>query len=135
MHRFIFTLPPLRKQQLTPIFAVHSGECAGHFRQILTKNPPQVSSRNVAAGWACHVHNKVNKSLEKPLFDCNNIGDFYDCGCAHDPDEEQEERKGGEKGEGGDKREGGEKRKDGKEADAATAKKTSKPELRVEREP
>lgn len=22
--------------------------------------------------------------LKKPMFDCNNIGDFYDCGCAED---------------------------------------------------
>ena len=26
----------------------------------------------------------MNKSLKKPLFDCSNIGDFYDCGCAED---------------------------------------------------
>ncbi|OJJ42909.1 hypothetical protein ASPZODRAFT_1236947 [Penicilliopsis zonata CBS 506.65] len=40
-----------------------------------------VSSRNAAAGWACFIHNEVNTMLKKPLFDCNNIGDFYDCGC------------------------------------------------------
>lgn len=28
------------------------------------------------------MHNEVNKSLEKELFDCSKIGDFYDCGCA-----------------------------------------------------
>ena len=61
-----------------------SGECAGHFRQILTKYPPQVRSRSAAAAWACHVHNEVNKDLKKPLFDCANIGEFYDCGCAGD---------------------------------------------------
>ena len=61
-----------------------SGECAGHFRHILNKFPPQVSSRSSAAAWACHVHNEVNKSLEKELFDCSNIGDFYDCGCAEE---------------------------------------------------
>ncbi|KAM0794348.1 ERV/ALR sulfhydryl oxidase domain-containing protein [Usnea florida] len=64
------------------------GECAGHFRQILNHYPPQVSSRSSAAAWACHVHNEVNKSLQKDLFDCSNIGDFYDCGCA----EEDEKR-------------------------------------------
>ena len=41
-------------------------------------------SRSAAAAWACHVHNEVNKDLKKPLFDCSNIGDFYDCGCADD---------------------------------------------------
>ncbi|KAK5016058.1 hypothetical protein LTR39_002281 [Cryomyces antarcticus] len=60
------------------------GECAEHFGTILDKFPPQVSSRSVAAAWGCHVHNEVNKSLNKELFDCSNIGDFYDCGCAED---------------------------------------------------
>ena len=70
---------------------VPSGECAGHFRQILNKFPPQVSSRSSAAAWACHVHNEVNKSLQKELFDCSNIGDFYDCGCAEE-DEKREKK-------------------------------------------
>ena len=26
----------------------------------------------------------MNKSLNKEMFDCANIGDFYDCGCAED---------------------------------------------------
>ncbi|KAF2157210.1 hypothetical protein K461DRAFT_289549 [Myriangium duriaei CBS 260.36] len=60
------------------------GECSQHFRKIIDKYPPQVSSRSTAAAWACHVHNEVNKSLHKELFDCANIGDFYDCGCADD---------------------------------------------------
>ena len=60
------------------------GECATHFQQIIKKFPPQTSSRSTAAAWACHVHNEVNKSKGKPLFDCGNIGDFYDCGCADD---------------------------------------------------
>ncbi|CAJ2500857.1 Uu.00g037100.m01.CDS01 [Anthostomella pinea] len=57
------------------------GDCARHFQKLLAQFPPQTSSRNAAAGWACHVHNQVNERLEKPLFDCNNLGDFYDCGC------------------------------------------------------
>lgn len=60
------------------------GECAEHFRAIVDKYPPQVSSRSAAAAWACHVHNEVNVSLNKDVFDCANIGDFYDCGCAED---------------------------------------------------
>ena len=62
----------------------HSGECAAHFGELLEKFPPQVSSRNIVAGWGCHIHNEVNKSLQKPLFDCTKIGDFYDCGCGED---------------------------------------------------
>jgi len=60
------------------------GDCARHFQTILSKFPPQVSSRSAAAAWACHVHNEVNQRLKKQIFDCSMIGDFYDCGCAED---------------------------------------------------
>jgi hypothetical protein len=60
------------------------GDCAAHFQKLLARYPPQTSSRNAAAGWACFVHNEVNKRLGKQLFDCNNIGDFYDCGCGEE---------------------------------------------------
>lgn len=71
---------------------MRSGECAGHFRQILTEFPPQVATRSTAAAWACHVHNEVNKSLGKDMFDCSKIGDFYDCGCAEDSKKAKEDR-------------------------------------------
>jgi FAD-linked sulfhydryl oxidase len=79
------------------------GECAAHFRKLLQKYPPQVNSRNNAAGWACLVHNEVNKRLKKTEFDCSKIGDFYDCGC------------GDEKKPGSPKAEGVELVKDGLE--------------------
>lgn len=60
------------------------GDCARHFRGLLAEFPPQTSSRNAAAGWLCFAHNKVNERLEKPEFDCNTIGDFYDCGCGEE---------------------------------------------------
>lgn len=60
------------------------GDCASHFQKLLKKYPPQTSGRNAAAGWACFVHNEVNKRLKKEQFDCNNIGDFYDCGCGEE---------------------------------------------------
>ena len=63
-------------------FSLYSGECASHFRQILQRFPPQVKTRSSASAWACHVHNEVNKSLKKAVFDCSHIGDFYNCGCA-----------------------------------------------------
>ena len=69
------------------------GECATHFQQIIKKYPPQTSSRSTAAAWACHVHNEVNKSKGKELFDCSNIGDFYDCGCADDEEESADPNK------------------------------------------
>ncbi|KAM3564431.1 hypothetical protein ARSEF4850_001841 [Beauveria asiatica] len=69
------------------------GDCARHFRRILARYPPQAGSRSAAAGWLCFVHNLVNERLEKPAFDCNAIGDFYDCGCAEDDDKKSKESK------------------------------------------
>lgn len=72
------------------------GECAAHFQKILKAFPPQTSSRSTAAAWGCHVHNEVNKSKGKPLFDCTNIGDFYHCGCGDDEKEKTTETDGSE---------------------------------------
>lgn len=71
------------------------GECAQHFQQILKKYPPQTSSRRMAAAWGCFVHNEVNESKGKPIFDCNNIGDFYQCGCDEDEEENEEREQAG----------------------------------------
>ncbi|KAL2019365.1 hypothetical protein VTK56DRAFT_9745 [Thermocarpiscus australiensis] len=70
------------------------GDCASHFQKLLKKYPPQTSSRNAAAGWACFVHNEVNKRLKKEQFDCNKIGDFYDCGCGDDEKKKTNELEG-----------------------------------------
>lgn len=59
---------------------------------MLAKFPPQVSSRTAAAMWGCYVHNIVNKRLKKPEFNCEDIGDAYDCGCG------DEEPEGSDKG-------------------------------------
>ncbi|KAK3386296.1 ERV/ALR sulfhydryl oxidase domain-containing protein [Sordaria brevicollis] len=72
------------------------GDCASHFQKLLKKYPPQTSGRNAAAGWACFVHNEVNKRLKKEQFDCNKIGDFYDCGCGEDGGEKKEVKEGGD---------------------------------------
>ncbi|KAJ4291425.1 hypothetical protein N0V88_006018 [Collariella sp. IMI 366227] len=58
------------------------GQCADHFQKMLVKYPPQTSSRNAAAGWACFVHNEVNKRTHKEQFDCTKIGDFMTVGVA-----------------------------------------------------
>ncbi|KAM3540209.1 hypothetical protein ARSEF1564_006860 [Beauveria bassiana] len=86
------------------------GDCAQHFRRILAKYPPQAGTRSAAAGWLCFAHNLVNERLEKPAFDCNAIGDFYDCGCAEDDD-----KKGKESKEEGDDPAAGEKKEDKKD--------------------
>ncbi|ETN38456.1 uncharacterized protein HMPREF1541_06491 [Cyphellophora europaea CBS 101466] len=64
------------------------GECAEHFQALLKQYPPQTSSRSAAAAWGCFVHNQVNERKKKPIFDCSNIGDFYDCGCGDDEKEQ-----------------------------------------------
>lgn len=68
------------------------GDCARHFAKLLEKNPPQTSSRQVAAVWGCHIHNKVNDRLGHPIYDCTHIIDDYDCGCGGDEEEEQKEK-------------------------------------------
>ncbi|KAH6847121.1 ERV/ALR sulfhydryl oxidase domain-containing protein [Chaetomium sp. MPI-CAGE-AT-0009] len=76
------------------------GECAAHFQKLLRKYPPQTSGRNAAAGWACFVHNEVNRRLKKEEFDCNKIGDFYDCGCGEEEGKKKEGEGSGEVGKG-----------------------------------
>lgn len=71
------------------------------------------------------MHNEVNKSLGKQLFDCSNIGDFYDCGCADD--EGGGEAK--EEGEGGEKKKKGGKGKGEKEGEGE-----GRIDLRIQRE-
>lgn len=60
----------------------------------------------------------MNTRLKKELFDCSNIGDFYDCGCADD-----------DKGEKKDQA----KSPDGA-ADAESGKAARKPQLELERD-
>lgn len=60
------------------------GDCARHFIKLLEKYPPQTGSRKTAALWGCDVHNKVNKALKKPEYDCTTILEDYDCGCGED---------------------------------------------------
>jgi FAD-linked sulfhydryl oxidase len=33
----------------------------------------------------CAIHNKVNKRLNKPDFDCTTLDGEYDCGCGDTP--------------------------------------------------
>ncbi|KAK9459381.1 ERV/ALR sulfhydryl oxidase domain-containing protein [Lipomyces oligophaga] len=57
------------------------GECAAHFQKLLKQFPPQTSGRIAASQWGCHIHNQVNARLGKEIFDCNEIGERYKCGC------------------------------------------------------
>ena len=67
------------------------GECSYHFVKMLEKHPPQVSGRKAAAMWGCDIHNRVNEYLKKPIYDCSNILEDYDCGCGDAEEEEAAE--------------------------------------------
>jgi hypothetical protein len=66
-------------------------ECAEHFQALLKQFPPQLSSREVASQWGCHVHNQVNAKLGKEEFDCLEISDKYACGCSEDEEDNKKE--------------------------------------------
>ncbi|KAM4055181.1 Erv1 / Alr family protein [Hirsutella rhossiliensis] len=102
------------------------GDCAKHFRALLKEMPPQTSSRNSAAGWLCEAHNRVNKRLQKPIFDCNNIGDFYDCGCGDDKGKDKKGKDTGKKGKDTDtKDKATADKKEGRDAEPADSSKTA----------
>lgn len=46
--------------------------------------------------------------LDKPLFDCNDIGEFYDCGCEDHETTEADEGEGGSENQPKDQRTGDE---------------------------
>jgi mitochondrial FAD-linked sulfhydryl oxidase len=45
--------------------------CADDFQHNLEMTPVQADSREDLCMWLCDQHNRVNKKLGKPLFDCN----------------------------------------------------------------
>lgn len=45
----------------------------------------------------CDVHNKVNKRLKKPIFDCAHLDATYDCGCGGDDESAGKEKNSKEK--------------------------------------
>lgn len=46
-------------------------ECASHFKQVIRAEPPLVGSRIEFSQWMCRAHNVVNRSLNKPTFNCD----------------------------------------------------------------
>jgi FAD-linked sulfhydryl oxidase len=68
---------PTRQQQrdaravidaLTRIYPC--ADCAHHFNDIVRADPPTVSSGPEFQAWMCRAHNAVNRSLGKPVFNC-----------------------------------------------------------------
>lgn len=60
------------------------GDCAHHFQQHIKRHPLKVGSRDELEQYLCSMHNVVNRSLKKTLFDCSTVHDAYDCGCGPD---------------------------------------------------
>eukprot|EP00339_Tiarina_fusa_P024419 CAMPEP_0117039298 /NCGR_PEP_ID=MMETSP0472-20121206/27597_1 /TAXON_ID=693140 ORGANISM="Tiarina fusus, Strain LIS" /NCGR_SAMPLE_ID=MMETSP0472 /ASSEMBLY_ACC=CAM_ASM_000603 /LENGTH=156 /DNA_ID=CAMNT_0004749765 /DNA_START=325 /DNA_END=795 /DNA_ORIENTATION=- len=45
--------------------------CATDFQENVAKTPVATESRTDLCMWLCDQHNRVNRKLGKPLFDCN----------------------------------------------------------------
>lgn len=77
---------PTQQQQQLMIQFIHSlGEffpchnCARHLRQYIKQHPIQCDSKQSLSLWFCNMHNDVNKRLNKPLYDCNDLErQYYD---------------------------------------------------------
>lgn len=100
LHTLAAQLPdkPTRQQQrdvrtlidvLTRIYPC--GDCASHWSHIVRAEPPRVQSRQEFEQWLCRVHNVVNRSLGKPMYNCKVVGlrwsaldctDHHAVGCA-----------------------------------------------------
>lgn len=56
-------------------------DCRAHMRKMFHEFPPQLNSRSEFMTWLCEAHNRVNRRLNKPVFDCSKHDERWDCGC------------------------------------------------------
>lgn len=56
-------------------------DCRAHMRQMFHEFPPQLNNRQEFMMWLCEAHNRVNRRLNKPVFDCTKLDERWDCGC------------------------------------------------------
>ncbi|VDN51696.1 unnamed protein product [Dracunculus medinensis] len=54
---------------LGKIYPCH--HCAEDLRRDLENKPPEVDSKEEFSLWMCELHNRVNKKLGKPIFNCS----------------------------------------------------------------
>lgn len=100
LHTLAAQLPekPTRQQQrdvrtlidvLTRIYPC--GDCASHWSHIVRAEPPRMHTRQEFEQWLCRAHNVVNRSLGKPMYNCNVVGlrwaaldctEDHEVGCA-----------------------------------------------------
>ena len=60
--------------------------CGKHFNEMLQNYPIKIKSREDLVFYFCDLHNKVNKRLGKPEYDCMKTFEIWggDCGCSVD---------------------------------------------------
>eukprot|EP01080_Neovahlkampfia_damariscottae_P009782 gene9782-2108_t len=52
--------------------------CSDDFGELLKKYPPtELKTKSQFEQWLCKLHNKVNKKLKKPKFDCSKLNEYY----------------------------------------------------------
>ncbi|XP_046399293.1 FAD-linked sulfhydryl oxidase ALR [Ischnura elegans] len=51
--------------------------CAEDFRKDLEVHPPRITSHRDFSQWLCEMHNRVNKKLGKPIFDCKLVDERW----------------------------------------------------------
>ncbi|GJQ78914.1 putative sulfhydryl oxidase [Trypoxylus dichotomus] len=56
--------------------------CAADLRKDLKEDPPKTDSRETLSQWLCQLHNKVNRKLHKPEFDCSKVNERWNDGWA-----------------------------------------------------
>jgi len=51
--------------------------CRNEFKRMLIDNPIKNKGREELVIYICELHNQVNKSLNKEIFDCKNAIKFW----------------------------------------------------------
>ncbi|XP_064627764.1 FAD-linked sulfhydryl oxidase ALR-like [Lineus longissimus] len=52
-------------------------ECAQDFRESIKTSPPVTKTRYDLSQWMCQAHNRVNKRIGKPIFDCSRVDERW----------------------------------------------------------
>ncbi|XP_055350500.1 FAD-linked sulfhydryl oxidase ALR-like [Paramacrobiotus metropolitanus] len=56
--------------------------CAKDLREDMKDDVPDTASRSRFSQWMCRIHNRVNRKLGKPLFDCAKVDERWSTGWA-----------------------------------------------------
>ena len=68
------------------------GECAEHWHELVKGSPPDVATGEGFRQWLCSAHNKVNRNLGKPEFNCSFVASRWSpLNCKNDEEEDDDE--------------------------------------------